>query len=380
MPSLDNYGFSRKDFRYAAKMGLSGAPYAKRHWALSKENLGNASACWGHRIIAVIEYIPLIGGIAAVIDRLSNKMKGHFSKKEVELPERISVVIPKQTKEEKIQLLVKDALMSQGFKKEKDSIEFYTQAAKLGSQEAQLYLGAYYENRSTNQSDLDEAIMWYEEALKNGNRNAADALQRLEATESPQSIQPNRIERGKLENKGLNQNPVASVQESAEEVKAPNLLCKRGLELLLEGKSEEALGYFEDAAKQNSAKAQFFIGNFYESGLGGLKKDLVKARQWYELAAKQGVALAQATLGSYYQMGLAGLALDFTKARQWYELAAKKGIVSAQFNLGYFYEKGLGGVKQDLDKARQLYELAANQGFDRAKYRLRRLQNEKVDS
>jgi hypothetical protein len=47
---------------------LSGAPYALRHYQLSKTS--NFSHCLGHRIICALEFIPILGALAALIERI----------------------------------------------------------------------------------------------------------------------------------------------------------------------------------------------------------------------------------------------------------------------------------------------------------------------
>lgn len=48
--------------------GFSAAPQAKAHWDQSNHCKGPAK--WGHRLVAVIERIPVIGGIIGLVDYL----------------------------------------------------------------------------------------------------------------------------------------------------------------------------------------------------------------------------------------------------------------------------------------------------------------------
>jgi hypothetical protein len=61
------YAFTGKDVLFSCVTGLSGISYAKRHWELSQ----NASNKLGHRIVAIVEALPVIGAIAAVIEKIS---------------------------------------------------------------------------------------------------------------------------------------------------------------------------------------------------------------------------------------------------------------------------------------------------------------------
>jgi O-acetyl-ADP-ribose deacetylase (regulator of RNase III) len=60
------YDLSCNDCLFSLATGLSGAPYAKRHWELSL----TSQSAWGHRIVAVLEALPLFGAVVAVIERI----------------------------------------------------------------------------------------------------------------------------------------------------------------------------------------------------------------------------------------------------------------------------------------------------------------------
>jgi len=77
---------------------------------------------------------------------------------------------------------------------------------------------------------------------------------------------------------------------------------------------------------------------------------------WLE-AAEEGEPKAQTYVGEAYQKGL-GIPPNYEKAVEWYKKAAAQGYASAQMNLAFLYENGL-GVKQDLAMAAQLYRQAA---------------------
>jgi len=72
--------------------------------------------------------------------------------------------------------------------------------------------------------------------------------------------------------------------------------------------------------------------------------------------AEAGDAKAQAYVGEIYEKGL-GTSPDFRKAAEWYGKAAKQGYSRAQINLAYLYEKGL-GIPQDRAAAGRLYAQA----------------------
>lgn len=58
---------------------VSGAAYAKRHWELS-QNI-SSTCVWGHRIIAAVEALPVLGALAALIEKLTFLVKENFFQK-----------------------------------------------------------------------------------------------------------------------------------------------------------------------------------------------------------------------------------------------------------------------------------------------------------
>lgn len=78
--SLNNhakhYNVFSKDVGISLITGLSGAPYALRHLDLAKKVKSHAL---GHRVIAVLEMIPVIGALAALIERIVAYVKSKDS-------------------------------------------------------------------------------------------------------------------------------------------------------------------------------------------------------------------------------------------------------------------------------------------------------------
>ena len=119
-------------------------------------------------------------------------------------------------------------------------------------------------------------------------------------------------------------------------------------------------------AEQGNAKAQFTLGEMYETG-DGVLQDGGAAAKWYRLAAAQGNVRAQTALGYLYSVGL-GVPQDSAEAVKWYRLAADRGNATAQYNLGLKYAAGE-GVPQDQAEAAKWYRAAADQGQGHAKAR-----------
>ncbi len=128
-----------------------------------------------------------------------------------------------------------------------------------------------------------------------------------------------------------------------------------------------APGFYDEFAVD--AKSQYYVGiKYFEIG------DYKNAVHWFEKAAKQGVAEAQYNLGQCYYDGR-GVAKDDTKAAYWYEKAANQGIAPAQNNLGLCYYSGE-GVAKDYDKAAYWFEKSAKQGYKLAHQNLQELRQE----
>src|SRR6516165_2457660 len=85
---------------------------------------------------------------------------------------------------------------------------------------------------------------------------------------------------------------------------------------------------------------------------------------WYQKAAEQGSAIAQYNLGDMYRIG-EGVPSDNAAAASWYRKAAEQGYARAQNNLGVMYDNGE-GVSQDDVTALMWYNLAAANGFNEA--------------
>ena len=98
-----------------------------------------------------------------------------------------------------------------------------------------------------------------------------------------------------------------------------------------------ALQVWLEAAQRGDAKAQTYVGEIYEKGLG-VPPDYGAAAQWYRKAAEQGYAPAALSLGVLYENGL-GVARDPKQAAQWYSRA--NGVSTVTVDTG-------GGARTDV--------------------------------
>ncbi|WP_418319355.1 tetratricopeptide repeat protein [Piscinibacter sakaiensis] len=122
--------------------------------------------------------------------------------------------------------------------------------------------------------------------------------------------------------------------------------------------------WFEKAAEQGHARAQWLLGNLYASGADGVARDAKKAMLWCQKAAAAGFAPAQATLGTLFAQ-----AKRTDRAIPWWTKAAVQGDAEAQFNLGNAYRCG-SGVEADLRTAFLLMMKAAVAGVAAAQTRV----------
>jgi TPR repeat protein len=105
------------------------------------------------------------------------------------------------------------------------------------------------------------------------------------------------------------------------------------------------------------------LGVTYQNGQG-VPQDNQQALAWFNKAAEQGHAPAQFNLGVMYQHGQ-GVPQDNQQAVAWYRKAAEQGNAEAQHNLGVMYANGQ-GISRDLVLAYALFNLSAAQGIDQA--------------
>lgn len=119
------------------------------------------------------------------------------------------------------------------------------------------------------------------------------------------------------------------------------------------------------AANLGSAEAQFHLAKLYETGRGGVKKDLAEARRWTLRAAGAGDVKAMHNLGLYYFEGTGG-PKNATEAANWFGKAAAAGLKDSQYNLARLYEQGY-GVARNPAEAYKWYLIAAAGGDTEAK-------------
>lgn len=121
------------------------------------------------------------------------------------------------------------------------------------------------------------------------------------------------------------------------------------------------------AAEQGESKSQFHFGLIYAEGVG-VRKGNIEAVMGARKAAEQGYAYAQFHFGWMYFSG-EGVTKNNIEAVKWFQKAAEQGHAKAQNNLGVMYAKGEGVTKNYIESVMWIRK-AAEQMFDTAQYNL----------
>ena len=120
---------------------------------------------------------------------------------------------------------------------------------------------------------------------------------------------------------------------------------------------------------KHDAATAYSLGQCYEQGWG-VTTAFKTAISWYEKAANANHSESQFALGQCYELGSLGVKKNYKKAFAWYQKAAttKPNYIPAQYALSFLYEMGQ-GVTKDLDEAQYLFMLAWENGLTGENYR-----------
>jgi TPR repeat protein len=130
------------------------------------------------------------------------------------------------------------------------------------------------------------------------------------------------------------------------------------LKALRAGDYKSAAELMRPAAEAGDARAQAYMGFFYERGQG-VPLDAVEAAKWVRKSADQGRMASQTMLAFYYLNG-SGVKHDDHEALGWFLKAADQGDRVAQLQAGNLYSLGRGAPK-DMDMALGWIRKAADQ-------------------
>ena len=117
----------------------------------------------------------------------------------------------------------------------------------------------------------------------------------------------------------------------------------------------QAMNWYQKAADQGDAYAQYAVGRMYHFGLEeGL--DIKAAFIWYLKSAEQNFAPAEYKLAQLYRQGI-GCEKDEAIALDWLQKSADHGYPFALYLLSKLYEEG-GTVESDQEKVEKYLEMA----------------------
>jgi TPR repeat protein len=183
------------------------------------------------------------------------------------------------------------------------------QQARNGDSEAQYNVGALYQNGRGVKADRDKAIEWYTRAADQGNSKAVSRLGLMEANRSSFNSEMQQAENGSAES----------------QYNVGNMFTKgngTGIDL------EQALSWYEKAANQRHIKAAYKLGLAHYEG-AGVRKNGKQALKWFSLAADDGYAPAQYYLGKLHAEGN-GVRRDYSTALEWFTRAVDGGFDQAR--------------------------------------------------
>jgi len=120
---------------------------------------------------------------------------------------------------------------------------------------------------------------------------------------------------------------------------------------------EAAYAIWRPLANNGSARAQFWVGEMFQKGVGGVQQNFTNSRIWCQKAAKAGDTWACNNLGVIYQQGL-GVPINNKEALTWFKKAIVKDEATAYFNLAKMHRFGY-GVEKNVETALNLYKKAA---------------------
>ncbi|MDQ7057842.1 MAG: tetratricopeptide repeat protein [Ghiorsea sp.] len=116
-----------------------------------------------------------------------------------------------------------------------------------------------------------------------------------------------------------------------------------------EKRYEDAFKWYENAANQGIAEAQFRLSQMYQKG-EGVDKDETAATHWLFKAASQGVAQAEYEYAIALEFGRGIKRAQMKEVAVWYEKAAQHAYPEAMLKVAKLYFSG-SGINKDIQQA-----------------------------
>ncbi|WP_120944294.1 tetratricopeptide repeat protein [Helicobacter labacensis] len=251
------------------------------------------------------------------------------------------------------------------------ALEYYQEAANLGSAEGYRGLANMYLIGAGVKQDSQKARAYFKKAMELRHEPQKPPHSPKSITTTPTQAQDYmRLGEGYAKGQGVALDFNKAMQAFE---KAAKLGDGRGFNAIadmyynenqgVEQNYPKALEYYQKAAKMGQAR-DFRLGMMYAKGQG-VAQDYAKALEYLHKAGKKGDGRAWQQLGSMYFEGK-GAPLNYQQARAYYQEAIKcyleagqQGDGRAFLRLAQMYERGQ-GVAQDYAKAFEYYQKATD--------------------
>ncbi|MCT7377271.1 tetratricopeptide repeat protein [Chelativorans salis] len=227
------------------------------------------------------------------------------------------------------------------------ALELARPRAEAGNSAAQTLMAEIYARGLGVARDAQEAAKWYAKAAEQGDPEAQ--MQYALMLIDGRFVKEDREK-------------AYTLMRSAAEAGKPLAQFNLAQMMIEEGASmEEAVGWYERAARAGLPDAQYAMAQVHANGVGGKPEDAAAALRWLLRAARQNYDTAQLDLGTWLVEGRGGEAkpeLGFA----WLKRAAEGGNVAAQNRVAKLLRAGV-GVEADPVQAAAWYILARRAGL-----------------
>jgi len=272
------------------------------------------------------------------------------------------------------------------------SVQWYTRASDAGYLPSFINLGVLYQLGQVVPRDLDKAVRYYRIAADGGlpqgqmnlgiayrdgvgvARDPGEALKWFQRA-ADRGHAPAMVEVGSAyrHGNGVDKDLVKAAQwfKRAAALEEPLADLNLGLLYEEEGKGNEAIPVYRQAAEHGLPDALWLLHNLYENG-NGVPRDQPEADRWLLKGAESGGPRSQTSLGYHHQYpGLKSkhqvgdTPASMAEAIKWYQRAADQHWPDAQYRLASCYLEGE-GVELDEERGLELMRAAADQGHAKA--------------
>ena len=254
--------------------------------------------------------------------------------------------------------------------------------AEGGEPDAQFELAEMLYNRDSLDSDINDAVMWYQKAAEQGMVKASLRLaHHYEKKDVDKSVKWYKY--AALQGDAFAQYKMAAyetdilkkigwLKKAAKQGNKESIYSLAYYRLKNLSNEKVTIEDFEKALKplidKNDSTAMECMGWLYTGNTHGIAKNEPLAKMWFDKAANAGSTAGMHQLARMYRYGY-GTEKNYAEALKWYKKAALKGDSESQFFVGVFYDFAY-GVKKNDKEANKWYRMAADNGHTIALYNL----------